>query len=126
MCSSSKRAVFYRTPKQLNACGLFIALALSIPGCANRARQVQASSSAATTSAAATTPIRSGGLWRDQGKIGSLNVFYGPGGREHQPAGTFTFVKEDKEGTSPKFDIVDGQGVHWKAKLGEEARSETA
>ena len=27
------------------------------------------------------------------------------------PAGTFTFVKEDKQGASPKFEIVDGQGV---------------
>ena len=69
---------------------------------------------------------RSGGLRRDPGNIGSLNLLYGPGGKEHQPAGKFTFVKEDKEGTSPKFEIVDEQGVHWKAKLGEETKSETA
>jgi hypothetical protein len=118
MCSSTK--------KQVNACSLVIAIALSIPGCADRAPHVQASSSAATTSAPASTPVRSGGLWRDQGKIGSLNLFHGPGGKEHQPAGKFTFVKEDKEGTSPKFDVVDDQGVHWKVKLGEETKSETA
>jgi len=55
-----------------------------------------------------------------------LNLYYGPGGKERQPAGSFTFVKEDKEGTAPKFEVVDGQGVHWKVKLGEETRSETA
>jgi hypothetical protein len=118
MCSSGK--------KHSIACGLVITLALCIPGCANRAPQVEASSSVATTSAPASTPLRSEGLWRNPGKIGSLNLFYGPGGKEHQPAGTFTFVKEDKEGTSPKFEIVDGQGVRWKVKLGEETRSETA
>jgi len=72
------------------------------------------------------TSARSAGLWRDRGNIGSLNLVYGPGGIGHQPAGKFTFVKEDKQGTSPKFEIVDEQGVRWKVKLGEEARSETA
>jgi hypothetical protein len=118
MCSSSKIQVY--------ACGLVIAFALLIPGCANREPQVQASSSAANTSAAATTPARSGGLWHDQGKIALLDLFYGPGGKEHQPTGTFTFIKEDKEGTSPKFDVVDGQGVRWRVKLGEETKSEAA
>lgn len=110
MCSSSTRAL-----------SCVIALALCICGCANRATQVQASSEAVASS-----PVRSGGLWRDQGKIGSLNLFYGPGGKDHLPAGKFTFVKEDKEGTAPKFEIVDERGIHWKAKLGEETKSETA
>jgi hypothetical protein len=118
MCSSGKN--------YLIACGLTIALVLCIPGCANRTPQVEASSSEATSRAPASTPVRSEGLWRDPGKIGLLNLFYGPGGKEHEPAGPFTFVKEDKEGTSPKFEIVDGQGVHWKVKLGEETKSETA
>ena len=113
MCSSSKPQVY--------ACGLVIALALSVPGCANRPPQVQPASEAP-----ASAPDRSGGLRRDRGNIGSLNLFYGPGGKEHQPAGKFTFVKEEQEGTAPKFEIVDEQGVHWKAKLGEETRSETA
>jgi len=118
MCSSRK--------KHVTARGLVIALALYIPGCTRRSTQVEASSSAATTTAPASNPLRSGGLWRNPGKIASLNLFYGPGGKEHQPAGKFTFVKEDKEGTSPKFDVVDDQGVHWKVKLGEETKSETA
>jgi hypothetical protein len=105
---------------------IVVILALSILGCANRAPQVQASSEPVASTSAASTPARSGGLRRDLDKIGSLNLFYGPGGKEHQPAGKFTFVKEDKEGSAPKFEIVDRQGVHWKVKLGEETKSETA
>jgi hypothetical protein len=116
-----KPATLSRKRKRVNAFGIVVALVFSVAGCSNRAPQVQRA-----TETAARTPDRPGGLRQDQGNIGSLNLFDGPGGKEHQPAGTFTFVKEDEEGTSPKFEIVDEQGVHWKAKLGEETRSETA
>jgi hypothetical protein len=65
-------------------------------------------------------------LWQDRGDVKSLNLLYGPGGAKHQPTGKFTFVKEDMKGTSPKFEVVDEQGVKWKAKLGAEPQSETA
>ena len=65
-------------------------------------------------------------LWHDQGNVASLNLLYGSGGKEHQPAGKFTFVAEDKNGTAPKFTVTDEQGVKWKVKLGEETQSETA
>jgi hypothetical protein len=65
-------------------------------------------------------------LWRDPGPIESLNLFYGPGSQDRAPAGTFTFVTEIRAGASPKFEVVDEQGTHWIAKLGEEAKSETA
>jgi hypothetical protein len=67
-------------------------------------------------------------MWRDPGEVASLNLLYGVGGKEHapDPNGKFTFVKEDTQGTSPKFDVTDDQGVLWKVKLGQEARSETA
>lgn len=67
-------------------------------------------------------------IWRDPGDVASLNLFYGAGGKGHapQPDGPFTFLKEDAQGTSPKFEIKDGQGVRWKVKLGEEVQSETA
>ena len=60
--------------------------------------------------------------------MGSLNLFYGAGGKAHapDPNGTFTFVKEDLQATSPKFDVEDAQGVQWKVKLGQEPESETA
>jgi hypothetical protein len=66
-----------------------------------------------------------GYLWRQPKDIQSENLFYGPGGMEHQPHGPFTFEKEDLEGTNPKFDVRDSDGVKWKIKLGAEARPET-
>src|SRR5579864_6920801 len=64
-------------------------------------------------------------LWRDPTNIVSRNLFYGPGGANHQPRGPFTFIKEDLDGTNPKFVVRGGDGVKWKVKLGEEARPET-
>src|SRR5205085_5355532 len=64
-------------------------------------------------------------LWRNPTDIASRDLFYGPGGEKHQPIGPYTFLKEDPEGTNPKFDVRDGNGVKWKIKLGEEARPET-
>ena len=66
------------------------------------------------------------GLWRNPADIRSRNLFYGPGGQQHEPRGTFTFTKEDRTGTSPKFYVRDQDGVTWKVKLGSEARPETA
>jgi len=70
----------------------------------------------------------SGTVWRDSGDISSLDLLYGAGGKAHAPDanGSFTFVKENSEGTSPKFEIKDDQGVEWKVKLGQEPQSETA
>lgn len=67
-------------------------------------------------------------IWQDPGDVISLDLLYGAGGkaRAPDPAGTFTFVKEDLAGTSPKFEVTDGQGVEWKVKLGPEAQAETA
>ncbi len=64
-------------------------------------------------------------LWRDPTDVESRDLFYGPGGKEHAPNGTFTFVKEDLNGTNPKFVVRDQDGVKWKVKLGLEARPET-
>jgi hypothetical protein len=64
-------------------------------------------------------------LWREPKDIASQNLYYGPGGEEHVPHGPFVFVKEDLDGTNPKFDVRDEQGVKWKIKLGAEARPET-
>jgi hypothetical protein len=64
-------------------------------------------------------------LWTDPTDIASRDLFYGPGGKDHAPHGTFTFVKEDLDGTNPKFVVKDQDGVKWKVKLGIEARPET-
>lgn len=65
-------------------------------------------------------------LWREPADIASRNLFYGAGGKAHEPSTNLTFQSEDTTGASPKFDAVDEQGVHWKVKLGIEARPETA
>src|SRR5215472_7399152 len=63
-------------------------------------------------------------LWRDPGDIKTRNLYYGPGGEAHVPRGTFTFEQEDMNGSNPKFDVVDQDGVKWRVKLGDEARPE--
>ena len=78
--------------------------------------------SAKTAKTAATGPAV---LWRNPVDIGSRDLFYGPGGKGHAPHGSFTFVKEDLDGTQPKFVVADQDGVKWKVKLGLEVRSET-
>src|SRR5215469_13219109 len=42
-------------------------------------------------------------FWRDPGNIAERDLFWGPGGSRHQPRGPFTFVKEDLDGSNPKF-----------------------
>src|SRR5437763_12630252 len=64
-------------------------------------------------------------LWREPTDLSSRNLFYGPGGRDHQPGNTLIFEKEDLQGSSPKFAVKDEQGVKWTIKLGPEARPET-
>jgi len=64
-------------------------------------------------------------LWRGAANVASRELFYGCGGEAHQPHGTFTFVKEDLDGTNPKFVVRDDDGVEWRVKLGAEARPET-
>jgi hypothetical protein len=63
-------------------------------------------------------------LWRDPGDVASRDLSFGPGSVELAPAAPLTFVKEDKSGESPKFEVKDARGVEWKVKLGPEAQSE--
>lgn len=67
-------------------------------------------------------------IWRDPGRMASLNLIYGAGGKAHapDPKGVFTFLTEDTDATSPKFEIADRHGVQWKVKRGQEPQSETA
>jgi hypothetical protein len=65
-------------------------------------------------------------LWTDPANIRTRDLYYGIGGKEHEPHGVMTFVKEDTSGSNPKFTVVDENGVKWKAKLGIEAQPETA
>jgi hypothetical protein len=65
-------------------------------------------------------------LWREPADIATRNLLYGAGGEARQPAGIFTFLQEDQEGSNPKFDVRDQNGVKWKVKLGPEAAPEVA
>jgi hypothetical protein len=98
---------------------LLAVLALACVSPANAKKGDKSETSAETTTNA--PPI----LWRNPTDISSRNLFYGPGGKGHEPRGTFTFTNEDLDGTSPKFVVRDQDGVKWKVKLGSEARPET-
>jgi hypothetical protein len=67
-----------------------------------------------------------GVLWVQPASIATRDLFYGPGGKEHEPHSTFTFLREDLKGTNPKFDVLDQDGTKWRVKLGAEAKPETA
>jgi hypothetical protein len=65
-------------------------------------------------------------LWQDRGNISELDLIAGPGGSAHEPGTRFKFIKESLNGTSPKFEVEDENGVKWKVKLGPEVKAETA
>ena len=104
----------------LNSCGILVLALTALPVGVGAQKP-----DSAAMKAAASLPER---IWRDPGNMAALNLMYGSGGKAHapNPAGTFTFVGEDSNATNPKFDVVDGRGVEWKVKLGEESQSETA
>lgn len=64
-------------------------------------------------------------LWRDSGNVATRDLFFGPGGKAHQPRAPFRFLSEERSGTNPKFVIEDRAGIQWTVKLGAEARAET-
>lgn len=59
--------------------------------------------------------------------ISERNLFEGPGGTSMKPdLSKIEFIEEEKSGHNKKFRIKDGSGRTWVAKLGREARPETA
>lgn len=77
----------------------------------------------------AATPLAAGEraqLWAQPANIRSRNLFVGPGGQESTPTSSVRFkvVKFDGAGNSVGYDLVDGEGREWKAKLGEEVQPE--
>ena len=67
-------------------------------------------------------------MWRDPGDIASLDLVNGAGGAAHapRPDAKYVFLKEDMNGTSPKFYVKDDGDVEWLVKMGVEAKPETA
>lgn len=65
-------------------------------------------------------------LWEDV-DIESRDLFNGPGGTEMAPdLKRIEFIEEEKDGHNKKFRIRDGSGRVWIAKIGREAKPETA
>ena len=59
--------------------------------------------------------------------IPSMDLFKGPGGDKMRPdLSKIEFLEEEKDGHNKKYRIKDGSGKTWVAKLGREARPETA
>ena len=58
---------------------------------------------------------------------GRRDLFHGPGGTEMAPdLSRIRFIKKESGGTQKKYRIEDGSGRIWIAKIGREARPETA
>jgi len=65
-------------------------------------------------------------LWEPV-QVEKLDLFAGPGGDEMRPnLSSVKLIKEEKRGHNKKYRISDGSGRIWIAKLGREARPETA
>lgn len=94
-----------------------VTLALATAWGADHPAKPKAAEAAATSGQAV--------LWSDPTDIATRNLFDGPGGKEHAPHAPFKFLKEDLDGTNPKFTVKDADGVKWKVKMGLEARPET-
>lgn len=103
--------------KQLKLLSVIVLVAANAPGVGQAAKKAAADAEITGGSA----PV----LWRAPQNISAENLFYGEGGMEHQPNGPFTFLDEDLDGTNPKFNVRDADGVKWKVKMGDEARPET-
>ena len=68
------------------------------------------------------TPI----LWHNV-NVSDSDLFNGPGGEQMKPdLSNITFIERDTKGHNKKYRIKDGSGRIWVAKLGSEARPETA
>jgi hypothetical protein len=71
------------------------------------------------------TPAGKAIMWEPVSE--SRDMFWGPGGQEMAPdLSKITFVKKESGGHNKKYRIKDGSGRTWIAKLGREARPETA
>lgn len=63
-------------------------------------------------------------IWRDPGAVEKKDLRYGPGGRALAPKPPFTFLQEEKDGTSPKVLVRDSAGRTWSVKFGREVSAD--
>jgi hypothetical protein len=78
----------------------------------------------------ATTAVRAaadvGQLWQEPQDLASRDLFVGPASDVPAPTAKtpFTFVRADRTGYSPGYDLRDPDGRIWDVKLGREAQTE--
>jgi hypothetical protein len=66
-------------------------------------------------------------LWRAPSDIAKRDLYWGEGGKAMQPdLRRVTLIKEEKGGYSTKYRVRDASGREWIAKVGKEAKGETA
>jgi hypothetical protein len=63
-------------------------------------------------------------IWRDPGDVRRLDMTNGPGGSSGAPAPPFRFLEEHSSGSQPCISVTDARGRRWRAKWGDEVRSE--
>ena len=90
----------------------------------HRGAEERAEAKRETNKPVASSELSNPVLWHDPGDIASKDLFFGQGGERRRPRPPFTFIREDRHGTNPKFDCRDANGKKWRVKLGDEARPE--
>jgi hypothetical protein len=66
-------------------------------------------------------------LWRAPSDIATRDLYWGQGGEKMQPdLRRVTLIKKEPGGYSTKYRVRDASGREWVAKLGKEAKGETA
>src|SRR6266851_9402305 len=69
------------------------------------------------------TPV----LWQEPLDIATRDLYWGQGGKEMQPdLRRVTLIKKEPGGYSTKYRVKDASGQEWVAKVGKEAKGETA
>ena len=64
-------------------------------------------------------------LWQEPADLESRDLRLGPAASAPRPdSPMFTFVKADRTGHSPGYDVRDRNGIEWSVKLGSEAQTE--
>jgi hypothetical protein len=78
------------------------------------------------TTATAPSAIDVSQLWIEPADIQTRDLFAGPVSSVAPPSPStqFTFVKADRTGYSPGYDVRDANGLEWSVKLGKEAQTE--
>ena len=81
------------------------------------------------TTAADPTNVAIAELWQDPADLETRDLFVGPPAAavaRPDAATPLVFLKADKSGFSPGYDLRDPNGVTWSVKLGAEAQTEVA